>query len=215
MTSSPSTERRQPLLLGEMPSKRGDEFYAFPLSGSPAVKLLRWAGIPWKPADGAAYWTLVERFDTMNAQERYAPKFDLEAARVRWTRYLLRGVPERQPVTVVCLGRNAQRTIGAESRCTCGGDAGVSGDSHSVGCPAYLGDWFHWREAGLLRYVAIPHPSGRNRLWNEEGAFERAGLVLREALFMAEHDPGPGHPVVQDGRVLAYEVDTPMPVRRF
>lgn len=195
-------DRFRPVLLGEMPSKRGDEFYAFPLSGSPATKLVRWAGL--EREEGAAYWTLVKHFYPMNAQERYAPKFDLPAARRRWDDYLLRKVPERQPVTVVCLGRNAQRTVGAESRCTCGfhvleGAAGVAGEGHSVDCPAYLGDWFYWREAGLLRYVAVPHPSGRNRLWNDAGATAKMGIVLREALTLAGL---PGTDVIRDGRAI-------------
>lgn len=32
-----------------------------------------------------------------------------------------------------------------------------------------------------LRFVLIPHPSGRNREWNREGAFERARTLLRAA----------------------------------
>lgn len=31
------------------------------------------------------------------------------------------------------------------------------------------------------RLVALPHPSGRNRAWNEPGAFERARQLLRDA----------------------------------
>lgn len=32
----------------------------------------------------------------------------------------------------------------------------------------------------MHRVVMLPHPSGRNRAWNEPGAFERARAILRE-----------------------------------
>ncbi len=43
-----------------------------------------------------------------------------------------------------------------------------------------------WEEAGDpeydgLKFVLIPHPSGRNREWNREGSFERARVLLRAA----------------------------------
>lgn len=170
--------RPRPLLLGEMPSKRGDEFYMFPLSGSPATRLLKWAGIE-KPRGEAAYWTLIEHFETMNAQERYTARFDLAAARRRWTEYLLCEVPVGVPQTVVCLGRNAQGTIGTIR-------------------PGY----FEWEEVGSLRYVSTPHPSGRNRYWNDENNVERMGLVLREALALAAEPFRPGVELIADGRVI-------------
>lgn len=37
------------------------------------------------------------------------------------------------------------------------------------------------RTATARRLVVLPHPSGRCRLWNESGAYERAREVLREA----------------------------------
>jgi hypothetical protein len=104
--------RLKPVLLGEMPSERGDEFYMFPLSGQPAVKLLKWAGI--KKEEGAAYWTLIEHFHPINAQERHGPKFDLPAASKRWTEYLLRECGEGQePVAPTREARESGGPTGA------------------------------------------------------------------------------------------------------
>jgi hypothetical protein len=36
-----------------------------------------------------------------------------------------------------------------------------------------------WKHDGLAAIVILPHPSGRNRLWNEIGAFARARELLR------------------------------------
>lgn len=153
-----------------MPSAAGDRYHMVPLSGRPAERILMWAGIPREfeeaplPGSGltrkkyvAAYWTLIEHFDTMNAQERHGP-WDLRAAQARWTRYLMEDERSRKPLVVVCLGRRAQAAIGT---------AGP--------------DWGEWREAGLLQYVTIPHPSGQNRLYNDPPMVETAVRVLREA----------------------------------
>lgn len=40
---------------------------------------------------------------------------------------------------------------------------------------------FAWRRFESATLVALPHPSGLCRVWNEPGAFERARAVLREA----------------------------------
>lgn len=34
---------------------------------------------------------------------------------------------------------------------------------------------------GAVKYVALPHPSGRSREWNQPGAVERARAAMREA----------------------------------
>lgn len=170
-------EGRKPLLLGEMPSPAGDPFWAFPLSGSPAVRILKWLGVEY---EGAAFWALVERFDTMNAQERHGP-WSKVRARSRWTEYLAT-VPDGHPVTVVCLGAKAAAAIGR----------------HPV-------EWGEWREGGLLRHVAIPHPSGRNRLYNDPEMVETARRVLREALWLC--DPEREAWVTEDGRVDFVKVE--------
>lgn len=180
MTSSQPPEPRRPLLLGEMPSEAGDRYHMVPLSGSPAARLSVWAGLKREGTE-AWYWTLTRAFDTMNAQERYAPKFDLPAARERWTAYLMEEENYRKPVVVICLGRWAQKAIGATE----------------------AGEWFYWYQAGLLTFVTIPHPSARNRLWNEKANKMAAQRVLREALFIASQPRGT--PVIEDGRVVAME----------
>jgi hypothetical protein len=45
----------------------------------------------------------------------------------------------------------------------------------------FRGDLFTTVRAGEQVMVGLPHPSGRCRLWNEEGAVTRARVVLREA----------------------------------
>jgi hypothetical protein len=50
--------------------------------------------------------------------------------------------------------------------------------------------WFAWDRAFVLsdgvmvdfRYAIIPHPSGRNRWWNDEGNVEEAGKFLKSVL---------------------------------
>lgn len=54
----------RPLLLGEAPSRAGDRFYMVPLSGNPAVRICRIMG--WDTGGEAAYWTLVEHFETLH-----------------------------------------------------------------------------------------------------------------------------------------------------
>lgn len=70
--------------------------------------------------------------------------------------------------TVVLLGRKVARSFGL--------DWAAPFSQHRVG--AVEGGLL--RADAVLRYVVLPHPSGRCRAWNEVGSFERARGLLRE-----------------------------------
>lgn len=154
-----------PLILGEAPSRAGDRYHAFPCSGAIGKRLCEFAGIE-PDVEGSAYgkyyWPLRDRFDCLNVIERHADAYpwSVVRARERWTRYLLTrpAAEQRELLTVVALGRRAADAMG------------------------YHGDWFKWLEVGLLRVAVIPHPSGKNLIYNDPSARERAGQTLREAM---------------------------------
>jgi hypothetical protein len=156
--ASSAAEKPLPLLLGEAPSKQGDRYHAFPLSGAPAQRICRLMG--WEP-DGAAYWTLVEHFQTLNAIERHADAYPWSAqkARERWGAWLLENCGEGR-LTVVCVGRKAAAAVGLSD--------GVS--------------WGQWRAFMAYDATVLPHTSGRNRVWNEPGTAELWRRVLTEAI---------------------------------
>src|SRR5882757_7259680 len=76
----------KPMLVGEAPSRGGDEYHRYPLSGPPARVLCRLAGIE---PDGRGttygrwYWPLRERFLAVNLVERYADAEPWSAPRAR------------------------------------------------------------------------------------------------------------------------------------
>ena len=134
------------LLLGEAPSRLGDRYWHFPLSGRPAEVLCSLAGIDPDPDGtryGRWYWPLREAFDLANVLERYpgpqgtGAAFPLAAAREAVARLDL----DRYPA-VVCLGQRVAGVVGAPNA------------------------WHQWSTDGRL--VAIPHPSGLNRLLNDQ-----------------------------------------------
>ena len=155
-----------PLLLGEAP---GEPVPAgtLPLSGAVGRRLCQFAGIRPRvaaPEPRDWYEALRERFDCVNVIERREDAYPWRTrlARDRWATYLLAHPNEEQhqTLTVACLGRKAAAAVGLRS-----GRA-----------------WGEWVEAGLLRATVIPHPSGRNRLYNDEAMCDLAGRVLREAM---------------------------------
>lgn len=136
----------RPLLLGEAPSRAGDRFYMVPLSGNPAVRICRIMG--WDTGGEAAYWTLVEHFETLNTIRRFADAEPWSAvrARERWNTHLReRRRSDRSDLVVVCLGRRAAAAVG-------------------IGAWE-VGDWV--KVPGGVEAVAAPHTSGRSRLWND------------------------------------------------
>lgn len=155
---------RLPLLLGESPSRGGDHYWRFPLSGAVGQRLCEWTGIEPEPEGsryGRYYWALREHFDCLNVFDRYADAtpWSIKRAEDEWTKKLLvdRG---DDPLVLICLGRRVERAVGFRR----------------------ARPWGEWFEVGLLQAVTVPHPSGLNRLYNELDERVRTGEVLREAM---------------------------------
>jgi uracil-DNA glycosylase len=158
---------RLPLLLGESPSRSGDAYYRFPLSGRVARTLCELAGIP-PDEEGTTYgrwtWALYARFECRNLFQRHAQAtpWSVPAARARaitLTAALCGDV-------VVCLGRRVHAAV-----------YGALGEAppgfHVWETIPLLGD------EDALRVVAVPHPSGLNRLLNDPAERARVGETLR------------------------------------
>jgi hypothetical protein len=161
----------KPLMIGEMPSRSGDRYWEFPLSGTVARTLCRMADIPFDPeSDGLARWTwaLYEHFDTVNAIERHGP-WDSAIAAQR-----LRDEIEADREVVVLLGRRPQSAY-------CSMQHPVR-NTLLTKLPFY-----QWRVDMLAptarrEVVVIPHPSALNRIYEEPRERARAGKTLREAI---------------------------------
>lgn len=167
------TDALPPLLIGEAPSKGGDRYHMFPLSGPPARVLCTLAGIPPQP-EGSTYgrwtWALYEAFECRNLIERYRDADPWSVPRTRETAEAL--LPELPGRVVVMLGRRVQAAIlGAH---------GVDGSD--------IPSFHEWNTPHLVVgekpsfTVAIPHPSGLNRALNDPAERARCGETLREAL---------------------------------
>lgn len=156
----------KPLLVGEAPSKGGDRYWMFPLSGPPAKVLCQAAGIRPVPG-GSAYgrwtWALYEAFETVNLIERYRDAEPWSVPRARGRAREL--VEEHGPCVAVLLGRKVAAAWGAEE--------------NPIG---------EWTGEGLLvgglpvpEVVCLPHPSGLNRQLNDPEVRALMGRVLVEA----------------------------------
>lgn len=155
----------KPLIIGEAPSRAGNRYWQFPLSGLVGKRLCIWAGL--SPDDGGSpygryYWPLRERFDLMNLIERWpgpqgrGAAFPAEQARVAFTQLDLRGR------VVVLLGRRISDAVGLQIDFY----DWLGKDTCSLGCDL----------------VAIPHPSGLNRRYNDDEHVLNTERTLREAL---------------------------------
>lgn len=160
----------RPVLLGEAPSRGGDRYHAFPLSGRPARVLCELSGIPPEP-DGSTYgrwtWALYERFECRNVFERYAAATPWSAPKARDA--VAEALPELVGRVVVCLGRRVQAAV-----------AGALQIGHAP--PVPYNAWRMDVPGEPSRWVTIPHPSGLNRMLNDEEERVQAGIVLRAAL---------------------------------
>jgi hypothetical protein len=150
----------RPMLLGEAPSRSGDRYWRFPLSGTVARTLCKMADIP--PEDeGSRYgvwtWALYDRFECVNVFERYAQATPWSAPRARE-----RVASMEMPPVVVLLGRKVQAAF----------------------CLRPL-DFFEWAHEGARSFVVIPHPSGLNRVLNDPEQRAMCGCVLNEASSLA------------------------------
>jgi hypothetical protein len=150
----------RPLLVGEAPSRTGDRFHRFPLSGAPARVLCLCAG--WEP-DGPASdlgswtWALYSRFETANVFPRSAQSRPWDRDRARASAAILSAGGHSH---LVLLGRKVA-------------------DAFGVGKLAYFEPW---QLVAGQRLVVIPHPSGRNLLMNDDVVREQTGIALRNAV---------------------------------
>lgn len=169
-----------PILLGEAPSKSGDRYHMFPLSGAVAQTLCTLAGIP-PQEEGSRYgrwtWALYEHFDCGNLIERWpgaqgsGSAFPLDVARP----LAIKTLEQFQQRVVVVLGSRLAGLFSVNF---------YEWSDHAVVTRPHPG--------GLLRcecqIIAIPHPSGLNRTLNDPSQRQRAGDALKEAMRRATHD---------------------------
>jgi uracil-DNA glycosylase len=187
MIAHPKT---RPILVGEMPSRTGDRYWRFPLSGKVGVRLATWAGLeqlapaPGQTFYGRRYWALRQVFDVVNVRERHDPAGGpLDAARHAALLERLRDRP-----AVVLLGRAVERALELPLYRRPG--------EQLVEAPLFeVVNWFEpLRSVPSAPVVVIPHPSPLNRLYNEPGLCLRAGRTLRELAERAGTWPTPGAP---------------------
>lgn len=167
-----------PLLVGESPSRSGDRYWRFPLSGAVAQTLCQFAGIPPQKG-GSRYgrwtWALYDVFDCVNAVERYpvGPWPSQEAA--EHLREAMQEASEPYEV-VVLLGRRAQQAY-------------VDMQAPAL-TPVEDAGFYRWvvdgeSPTGRRHVIVLPHPSALNRVYNSAAARQKAGRYLREAITKA------------------------------
>lgn len=159
----------RPLILGEAPSRSGDKHWRFPLSGAVGERLCTWAGL--EPEVGGSryghfYWPLRKAFELRNLIERWpggqglGSAFPMPEARMAWEGLM----PSLRGRVVVLLGARLAAT--AQLR---------------------LHDWGRWQfPLWCGAVVAIPHPSGLNRLYNATEMHDLASATLRQARTLAD-----------------------------
>ena len=164
----------KPLLVGEMPSRTGDRYYMFPLSGVVAQTMCQMAGIA--PQEGGSRygqwtWALYDNFECVNAIRRHSTwDSDVAAARLRE-----KITPEHE--VVVLLGRRPQTAYVKMYE---------PASSQIANLP-----YFTWRvdllsDSSRREVAVIPHPSTRNRMLNHSDPRLKMGQILREAIEKAK-----------------------------
>lgn len=172
--------KKRPLLIGESPSKSGDRYWQFPLSGRVAKTLCELAEIP--PQDeGSRYgrwtWALYDHFECVNLFERYA-SFTAPGWQGRGVQNAARIIGETKgdSLVIVCLGRKVQAAV-----------LRYFGEHVAFGGS----DFYDWNigerptDKKLVDFVTIPHPSGLNRLLNDAEHREQCAAALQEAMHRA------------------------------
>lgn len=170
-----------PVLLGEAPSKSGDRYHMFPLSGRVAETLCSMAGIPPMAGEsrhGRWTWALYECFDCLNLVYRWpgaqgsGSAFPMAVARAA----LVKRLPEIEGRVVVLLGARLPKLLMPE-------DATETFYRWEVATPqATAPDGEVVYQARPTTMCAIPHPSGLNRMYNAQTERARAGAILRQAM---------------------------------
>jgi uracil-DNA glycosylase len=171
-----ATVTTRPFLLGEAPSRSGDRYWRFPLSGAVGQRLAEWAGL--EPQAGGTrygrwYWPLNDAFELRNLLARYPGSLGagmgaaLPTAPARQAWELLR--PEMAGRVVVLLGARLAILTGL---------APLKGEGGALRTGFYEWQEPEWCAAALV----LPHPSALNRKYNDPEEQRQASLGLREAL---------------------------------
>jgi hypothetical protein len=152
-------------LIGEAPSKSGDRYHHFPLSGAVAERLCGLSSIEPLAGEsryGQFTWALYECFECHNLFERYADATPWSAPAARERAGALRDEVALDRMTIcstfVLLGRRVAAAWPIEA------------------------DFYEWVDWCGARVVVLPHPSGLNRMLNDEDHRAKSGFVLREAM---------------------------------
>lgn len=163
----------KPLIVGEMPSRSSDRYWAFPLSGAVAQTLCQMAGIIPVADKGSRYdrWTnaLYGNFDCVNALNRYRPWNTIKAS------IELREKIESEREVVVCFGARSQMAY-----CSLTQPA-----STKIASLRY----FQWGVDSLsptARREVVVIPEIRSRLYQDPAVGRRTGKVLNEAIGKAK-----------------------------
>jgi uracil-DNA glycosylase len=159
----------RPYILGEAPSGAGDRYWRFPLSGAVGERLCRWSGlVPLASGSryGKFYWPLAHSFELHNLLERWpgpqgdGSAFPLELAQPAWEALW----PTLEGRVVVVLGGRLLKL--------------------SRGPEGAFWTWYRDRRSGTF-LVAVPHPSGLNRIYNDRENVKRTAWCLQSALWLA------------------------------
>jgi hypothetical protein len=150
------------VIFGEMPSESGWQLLLqrckSPEAAERVAERLACTGVVGRvlddPAGGGHVTWNIRRF---NLNARYREQFDETEAAIS-AGVLLTNYPEIR--RVICLGRNV------------GGVMGFDKDAPFLSVRTYR----------RRSYLLFPHPSGRNRWFNDPGNKGRAAVVLREFL---------------------------------
>lgn len=148
------------LIVGTNPSKRGDKCWRKPLGRTPAKRLCEAAG--WYPPEGvvdlSAYTIeLYERFRAVNLFERYHDTDEGWHPNIARMNAML--LLADRPRVVVCCGRAVAKAFTLDRQ-----------------------PFYKWALVGDTYIGAIPHPSQRNRIWNNPDTAREVGKFLRQAV---------------------------------
>lgn len=144
----------RPVFIGQAPSKHGDPRY--PLTGRPGRRLAELASmVPMEFYLSTVRVNILPEYAGENGQ---GDAFPMPEARRR----ALQLAPKLDKRTVVFVGRRVAEAFGCRQ------------------------GWFKWDECYVdvaghvvaIRYAAIPHPSGRNRFWNDPRNVQEARTFM-------------------------------------
>lgn len=145
--------RRAVAFVGSMPSRNGDPEDPLGMGPGSGARLASLMGL-----DQA---TFCRRYPRFNLNRYYQIEDELETVEARRNVSAILWVGLEHGDVAVLLGRQVCRAFGIDEAVTQRG-------------------WLSWHERGGRHLLAMPHPSGRNRWWNDQENVSRASAVLRE-----------------------------------